>query len=76
MVEVPTLKGRESLRIPPGTQTGSRFCLRGQGIADLRGGGCGDQVIETVVVVPTNLTRRQEELLKEFERLEKDKPRS
>jgi len=48
------------------------FCLRGKGIASLRGNGRGDQVIETVVTVPTNLTRRQEELLKEFARLQGD----
>lgn len=76
VVEAPTLRGREPLKIPPGTQSGSRFRLRGKGIADLRGNGRGDQVIETVVTVPTDLTRRQEELLKEFERLEKEKQRS
>ena len=73
VVEVPTLRGRESLKIPPGTQSGSRFRLRGKGIASLHGDGYGDQVIETVVTVPTNLTRRQEKLLKEFERLENEK---
>lgn len=75
VMEVPTLRGRESLKIPPGTQSGSRFRLRGKGIASLHGDGYGDQVIETVVIVPTNLTRRQEELLKEFERLENEKRR-
>jgi len=73
VVEVPTLRGRESLKIHPGTQSGSRFRLRGKGIASLHGDGYGDQVIETVVTVPTNLTRRQEELLKEFERLKNEK---
>jgi len=75
VMEVPTLRGRESLKIPPGTQSGSRFRLRGKGIASLHGDGYGDQVIETLVIVPTNLTRRQEELLKEFERLENEKRR-
>jgi len=73
VVEAPTLRGRESLKIPRGTQSGSRFRLRGKGIAGLRGEAGGDQVIETVVTVPTNLTRRQEELLREFERLENEK---
>ncbi len=76
VVDVPALRGRESLMIPRGTQSGNRFRLHGKGIASLRGDGCGDQVIETVVTVPTNLTRRQEELLREFERLEKDDQRS
>ncbi|MEW6332720.1 MAG: DnaJ C-terminal domain-containing protein, partial [Thermodesulfobacteriota bacterium] len=51
-----------------GTQTGRTFRLKGKGIPHLRGYGCGDEIIEIVVTVPTNLTRRQEELLKEFDR--------
>lgn len=71
-IDVPALTGVEKLKIPPGTQTGSLFRLKGKGIVNLRGNGRGDQVIETTVTVPTNLTRRQEELLKEFERMSKD----
>ncbi len=67
-VEAPTMTGAEKVKIPRGTQTGRTFRLKGKGIPHLRGYGCGDQVIETVVTVPTNLTRRQEELLKEFEK--------
>ena len=67
-VEAPTLTGTEKVKIPRGTQTGRTFRLKGKGIPHLRGYGCGDQVIETVVTVPTNLTKRQEELLKEFEK--------
>jgi molecular chaperone DnaJ len=67
-VEAPTLTGAEKIKIPRGTQTGRTFRLKGKGIPHLRGYGCGDQVIETVVTVPTNLTKRQEELLKEFEK--------
>jgi molecular chaperone DnaJ len=68
-VEAPTLTGTEKVKIPRGTQTGRTFRLKGKGIPHLRGYGCGDQIIETVVTVPTNLTKRQEELLKEFEKL-------
>lgn len=68
-VEAQTLTGTEKVKIPRGTQTGRTFRLKGKGIPHLRGYGCGDQIIETVVTVPTNLTRRQEELLKEFEKL-------
>jgi molecular chaperone DnaJ len=68
-VEAPTLTGTEKVKIPRATQTGRTFRLKGKGIPHLRGYGCGDQIIETVVTVPTNLTRRQEELLKEFEKL-------
>lgn len=67
-VEAPTLTGTEKVKIPRGTQTGRTFRLKGKGIPHLRGYGCGDQIIEIVVIVPTNLTRRQEELLKEFDR--------
>jgi len=68
-VEAPTLNGNEKLKIPRGTPTGKIFRLKGKGIPHLRGHGRGDQIIETVVTVPSNLTRRQEELLREFDRL-------
>jgi molecular chaperone DnaJ len=67
-LEVPTLNGTESLKIPKGTQHGKSFRLKGKGIAHLRGFGRGDQFVEAQVVVPTNLTRKQEELLREFEK--------
>lgn len=68
-VEVPTLTGTEKLKIPRGTQSGKIFRLKGKGFPHLRGFGRGDQLIETVVTVPTNLNRRQEELLREFARI-------
>lgn len=68
-IEVPTLTGTEKLKIPRGTQSGKIFRLKGKGIPNVRGFGRGDQIIETVVTVPTHLTRRQEELLKEFARI-------
>jgi molecular chaperone DnaJ len=69
-LEAPTLTGVEKLKIPRGTQTGKIFRLKGKGIAHLRGYGRGDQVIEVVVTVPTELTKRQEELLREFDKLD------
>jgi len=69
-VEVRTLEGSEKLKIPRGTQTGRTFRIKGKGIAHVRGYGRGDQIIETVVTVPTRLTKKQEELLKEFEKLD------
>jgi molecular chaperone DnaJ len=69
---VPTLTGTEKLKIPRGTQTGKIFRLKGKGIAHLRGYGHGDHIIETVITVPTNLTKKQEELLKEFEKLNRE----
>lgn len=69
VLEAPTLTGMETIKMPRGTQTGRIFRLKGKGIAHLRGHGQGDQIIETVVTVPTHLSKRQEELLREFERL-------
>ncbi|MFB3926662.1 MAG: molecular chaperone DnaJ [Syntrophales bacterium] len=68
-VDVPTLDGKEKLKIPKGTQSGKIFRLKGRGIQNLRGYGRGDQIIQTVVKIPTHLTKRQEELLKEFARI-------
>lgn len=68
-IEVPSLQGKEKLKIPRGTQNGNIFKLKGKGIAHIRGFGHGDQIIEVHVVVPTDLSRKQEELLQEFEKL-------
>lgn len=65
-VEVPTLEGEETLRIPAGTQTGQTFRLRGKGAPYLRREGRGDQVVRVFVVTPRNLTEKQEQLLKEL----------
>ena len=68
-VTVPTLEGSEKIKIPRGTQTGRTFRLKGKGIPHLQGYGRGDQIIEVFVQIPTALTRKQEELLREFEKL-------
>jgi molecular chaperone DnaJ len=65
-IEVPTLMSTEKLKIPKGTPTGKTFRLKGKGIAHLRGFGRGDQIIETVVTIPTHLNKKQEELLREY----------
>ena len=65
-IEVPTLNGNKKLTIPPGTQSGQIFTLRGQGISHLDGYGRGDQHIQIAVKIPTRLNKRQKELLKEF----------
>ncbi|AMY71528.1 chaperone protein DnaJ [Frigidibacter mobilis] len=72
-VEVPTIDGgRSRVKIPPGSQTGRQMRLRGKGMPALRGGGVGDMLIELAVETPVNLTSRQKELLKEFEKLSED----
>jgi molecular chaperone DnaJ len=72
-VEVPTIDGgRSRVKIPAGTQTGKQLRLRAKGMPALRGGGIGDMLIEVAVETPVNLTSRQRELLREFERLSED----
>jgi molecular chaperone DnaJ len=67
-IEVPTIDGsRARVTIPPGTQTGHQFRLRGKGMSVLRSLQRGDMYIEATVETPVNLTRRQQELLREFE---------
>jgi molecular chaperone DnaJ len=68
-IEVPTLNGAEKLKISRGTQNGAIFRLKGKGIPNLRGYGRGDQIIETVVKIPVNVNKKQEELLREFAKL-------
>lgn len=65
-LEVPTLEGKSSIKIPPGTQGGTTFRLRNRGIKDLRSGGKGDLHVEVHVEVPTKLNGGQKEKLQEF----------
>ncbi|HET6519623.1 MAG TPA: molecular chaperone DnaJ [Geminicoccaceae bacterium] len=68
-IEVPTIDGtRARLQVPAGTQTGHQFRLRGKGMTELHGRARGDMFVEIVVETPVNLTKRQEELLREFEK--------
>jgi len=65
-VEVPTLVGKTKIKIPPGSQTGKIFRLKGQGIAHFNRNGRGDQIIILVVVTPDSLNEKQRKLLKEL----------
>ena len=69
-IKVPTLNGDKTLSIPKGTQPGDILRFRGEGIPSLRYGNRGDQIIQVVIKTPTNLTKKQESLLKEFAKLE------
>ncbi len=69
-VEVPTLEGREEFTIPPGTQPGEVFKLRGRGMPDPHGRGAGHLHIQLNVEVPTKLQPREEELLRKLAQLE------
>ncbi|QIB66280.1 molecular chaperone DnaJ [Kineobactrum salinum] len=66
-LEVPTLDGRVKLKIPPETQTGKLFRLRGKGVRPVRGGAVGDLLCRAVVETPVNLSKKQKELLHEFQ---------
>lgn len=71
-IEVPTLEGNVKIKIPAGTQGGRTFRLRDRGIANSRGFGKGDQMVEIAVEVPTNLSDEQKDLLREFDATLKD----
>ena len=67
-VEVPVIDGsRAKVKITPGTQSGDQFRLRGKGFSVLRSAARGDMYIQVSVETPLHLTRRQRELLEEFE---------
>jgi len=66
-LQVPTLNGKVNLKIPPGTQTGKMFRMRGKGVKPVRGGVVGDLICRVLVETPVNLTERQKELLRELD---------
>lgn len=71
-IEVPTLSGKASLKIPAATQSGTTFRLRGKGMPNLRGGTPGDQLVRVHVEVPTSLSGEQKRILEEFARVSGD----
>ena len=66
-IDVPTLNKPVKYRFPEGTQPGQVFCLKGQGVTHLRGGGSGDLYVTATVEVPRKLTNQQKELLRQFD---------
>lgn len=69
-IEVPTLVGRAGLEIPPGSQSGELFRIRGRGMPNPLGGAQGDLVVQVYIEVPKRLAPRQEELLRELAEIE------
>jgi molecular chaperone DnaJ len=67
-IEVPTLDGKVSLKIPAETQSGKLFRLRGKGVRSVRATNKGDLMCRVVVETPVNLSRQQKELLQELEK--------
>src|SRR5438105_3716881 len=70
-IEIPTLDGSAKVKVPPETQTGQVFRLRGKGIKGLRSSYPGDLMCEVVVETPVRLTDRHKELLRELDELNK-----
>jgi molecular chaperone DnaJ len=73
-IEVPSLSGKKTLTIPPGTQSGHEFVMRGDGVAQLNASRRGNLVIRILIEVPKKLSRRQRELLSEYQRLSEESP--
>ncbi len=68
-IEVPTIDGaRARVNIPAGSQSNNQFRLKGKGMGVMRGTGRGDMYIQSVVETPVNLSKKQQELLREFAR--------
>jgi molecular chaperone DnaJ len=72
-ISVPTLQDDKTLKIPAGTQPMEVFRFRGEGIPSLRTHRRGDQIIQVLVRTPTHVSKKQQALLKEFQKLEKNK---
>jgi len=71
--EIMTLDGPKAISIPKGIQSGHALTLKSEGFPNLRGYGKGDMIIEFIVKTPIDLTKRQEELLREFLEIEKER---
>lgn len=72
-IEVPTLDGMTTLKIPQGTPSGKAFHLKGKGVPRLGGHGKGDEIVVVHIEVPKQITPRQRELLEEFAQINGDR---
>lgn len=69
-INVPNINGTRGLKIPPGTQYGSVFRIKGQGLPDMRTHRIGDQLVQVMIETPMGLNKQQQELLREFAKTE------
>lgn len=74
VVEIPTLTGRASLKIPPGTPSGQTFRLKGKGFASVGGPGAGDMLVRVIIDVPRDLSEEQKETLRKLSSALKPSP--
>jgi len=72
-LDIPTVNGNVSLKIPAGTQTGTKFRLRGKGARNVRSGATGDQYVVVNVVTPTSLTSEEKKLFESLGDINKKK---
>lgn len=76
-IEVPTVDGKARLRIPPGTQSGQKFRLRGRGVPSLRAGGVrGDHFVEVKITLPKVISEETKDILQRFARHNLENPRA
>ena len=75
-LEVPTLRGRVTMKIPPATSSGRTFRLPGYGMPRVRGGGAGDQLVTVKIVMPADLTAGEKALYEQLGALRSDNPRA
>ena len=76
-IEVPTIDGNVAVKIPAGTQPGTKLRLRGRGTKNPKGGSSrGDQYIICNVVIPTSLSREEQDLIQKLGQLEKQEKKS
>src|SRR5256885_1243884 len=74
-IEVPTLRGKVSMKIPPATSSGRTFRLPGYGMPRLKGGGAGDELVTVRIMMPAELTAAEKELYERLRALRTDSPR-
>lgn len=70
-IEVETVEGKVSMKVPAGTQNGEMFRIRNMGVPFLRGGGRGHHLVKIRVIVPKKLSRKEKELISQLRELEK-----
>ncbi|MBD3249127.1 molecular chaperone DnaJ [Candidatus Woesearchaeota archaeon] len=72
-IDVPTIEGKASLKIPAGTQSGTVLRMRNKGMPNLHSSGRGDQLVKAVIQTPKKITKKQKDILKQFDKGNKSK---
>ena len=75
-VDVPTLKGKVTMKIPPATSSGRTFRLPGYGMPKVKGGGAGNELVKVKIVMPASLTEQERALYEQIRALRNDNPRA